>query len=228
MHMSIQARFKAHRFAHESLLLSVILAFSGGYQDAYTYIVRDHVFANAQTGNIVLMSTHFLSGNWHLIGRYLLPVAAFAGGVFFADVLACKHTKRFVKTWHQSVLISEMIILFVVGIIPKELNVIANMLVSFSCAMQVETFRQVNGNQYASTMCIGNLRSGTSALSRYILHKDRDGLRKSFDYFFVILIFAIGAGIGGNLCDDLGIYGIWVCLPILWICFIMLKEDKRL
>lgn len=41
----------------ESLILNLLLAFSGGFQDAYTYIVRDNVFANAQTGNIVLMST---------------------------------------------------------------------------------------------------------------------------------------------------------------------------
>ena len=41
----------------------------------------------------------------------------------------------------------------------------ATVLVSFACAMQVQTFRKVNGYSYASTMCIGNLRSGTAALS---------------------------------------------------------------
>ena len=45
---------------------------------------------------------------------------------------------------------------------------LATVLVSFSCAMQVQTFRKVNGHSYASTMCIGNLRSGTAALSVYL------------------------------------------------------------
>ena len=44
----------------ESMLLNLLLAFRGGFQDAYTYIVRDKVFANAQTGNIVLMSTYLM------------------------------------------------------------------------------------------------------------------------------------------------------------------------
>ena len=47
----------------ETFLLSAILAISGGFQDAYTYNVREEVFSNAQTGNVVLMSQHFLMGD---------------------------------------------------------------------------------------------------------------------------------------------------------------------
>ena len=36
--------------------VGVMLAMVGGYLDAYTYISRDHVFANAQTGNMVLLA----------------------------------------------------------------------------------------------------------------------------------------------------------------------------
>ena len=42
----------------EAFVTSVFLALSGGFQDAYTYFTRQEVFSNAQTGNIVLMSTH--------------------------------------------------------------------------------------------------------------------------------------------------------------------------
>ena len=35
--------------------------------------------------------------------------------------------------------------------------------------MQVQSFRKVGGYSYASTMCIGNLRSGIAALSGYSL-----------------------------------------------------------
>ena len=45
----------------ESFRLSALLSFSGGLQDAYTYNVRDGVFANAQTGNVVLMSQNWCS-----------------------------------------------------------------------------------------------------------------------------------------------------------------------
>ena len=48
----------------ETFRLSALLALSGGFQDAYTYNVRDHVFSNAQTGNMVLMSQYFMMGKW--------------------------------------------------------------------------------------------------------------------------------------------------------------------
>ena len=47
------------------------------------------------------------------------------------------------------------------GFLPQEANTFANAVVSFVCAMQVQTFRKVRGHAYASTMCIGNMRSGT-------------------------------------------------------------------
>ena len=62
----------------ETFLLSAILALSGGFQDAYTYNVRNGVFSNAQTGNVVLMSQHLMEGNWMRALHYLFPVLAFA------------------------------------------------------------------------------------------------------------------------------------------------------
>ena len=42
----------------ETNMLMILLTISGGLQDAYSYFVRGEVFSNAQTGNIVLMSTY--------------------------------------------------------------------------------------------------------------------------------------------------------------------------
>ena len=69
----------------EAFVNSAFLALSGGFQDAYTYNVRDEVFSNAQTGNVVLLSQHLLAGDWGIALRYLLPVLSFALGVFLAE-----------------------------------------------------------------------------------------------------------------------------------------------
>ena len=42
----------------ESFAAAALLALSGGLLDACTYLCRGGVFANAQTGNIVLLSQH--------------------------------------------------------------------------------------------------------------------------------------------------------------------------
>ena len=95
----------------EAFIVNAILAFSGGFQDAYTYITRDGVFANAQTGNIVLMSTSFLQGKWLTGVRYLGPILAFILGVLIADTVDKKWHKTSVIHWRQIVVALEIIIL---------------------------------------------------------------------------------------------------------------------
>ena len=174
---------KLKKQTSETFRLSAILAISGGFQDAYTYNVRDEVFSNAQTGNVVLMSQNFMSGEWIRGLHYLFPIIAFALGVFVAERI--QKRLKYVKKihWRQIIVLMELAILFVVGLIPDSYNMAATMLVSFACSMQVQTFRKVNGYGYASTMCIGNLRSGTESLSIYMREKKPEILKKALDNF---------------------------------------------
>ena len=210
----------------ESFPLSALLSFSGGLQDAYTYNVRGNVFANAQTGNVVLMSQNFMCGEWLRGLYYLCPLISFSFGVFVAERIECKCKNSRKVHWRQIILFIEMIVLATVGLLPAHLNMISNMLVSFSCAMQVQTFRKIHGYGYASTMCIGNLRSGTESLSQYLRSGDQEALHKSLYFFSIILAFAIGAGIGGVLSSVFGRRTIWISVAILFVvAIIMMKEE---
>lgn len=206
----------------ETFRNSIFLALSGGFQDAYTYVARDGVFSNAQTGNVVLMSQHLMVGEWMAGIRYLLPLLAFVGGVFAAEYVRERYKSGAKLHWRQMILLSEIIILLLVGFMPYTFNLVATVLVSFACALQVQTFRKVGGYAYASTMCIGNLRGGTEALSRYFRDKNSEELKRAKYYLGIIVFFAIGAGIGGNLTMKLGIHTIWVSCGLLIISFILM------
>ena len=65
----------------ESRRLAILLAVSGGFMDAYTYTFRGEVFANAQTGNIILLAINLSEGNFEKMLQYLFPVIAFAFGI---------------------------------------------------------------------------------------------------------------------------------------------------
>lgn len=217
---------KLKKQTSETFRLSAILAISGGFQDAYTYNVRDEVFSNAQTGNVVLMSQNFMSGERIRGLHYLFPIIAFALGVFVAERI--QKRLKYVKKihWRQIIVLMELAILFVVGLIPDSYNMAATMLVSFACSMQVQTFRKVNGYGYASTMCIGNLRSGTESLSIYMREKKPEILKKALHYYGIILVFAIGAGLGGIMSLHIGIKAIWGSSLLLTVVFLMMFEEK--
>lgn len=215
------------RQTSETFLLSAILALSGGFQDAYTYNARDEVFSNAQTGNVVLMSQHIMMGDFKIALRYLFPLIAFALGVLVAERISHRYKNASHIHWRQIVVLMEIVILLVVGFIPVRFNLLATMLVSFACSMQVQTFRKVNGYGYASTMCIGNLRSGTESLSVYLRDKEPGALRKAMHYYGIIIIFALGAGAGGVCTLNLGLKSIWISSALLMVVHLMMYKEKR-
>lgn len=214
--------------ASNSFFNSVFLAMSGGFQDAYTYNTRDGVFSNAQTGNVVLMSQHFMEGNWQQGIRFLVPLFAFMLGVLVAENVqnVFQDTKR--MHWQQGILLLEIGLLAVVGFLSQNHNLLATSLVSFACAMQVQSFRRLGGYVYATTMCIGNLRSGTEALALFIRERKREQLKKVGYYFGVIFFFAVGAGLGGVLSVRYGIQVIWISCVMLCVSFglIFIEKDK--
>ena len=211
----------------DSIFVMIPLTLSGGLQDAYSYFVRDKVFANAQTGNIVLMSHALFSGDLGGCLRYLIPVLAFTLGVMAADLIRSFRLESGRIHWRQLVLAAEIILLTAVGFLPAAWNALANALTSFSCAMQVQSFRSVDGSAYASTMCIGNLRSGMACLSAAIRTRDRTRLQEAGKYGSIILLFALGAGAGSLLTWYIGTRTIWVSCGLLMVSCLLMAAARQ-
>ena len=213
----------------ESFLTMIFLSMSGGLMDAYSYLARGGVFANAQTGNVVLLSVNTFAGEWSQALHYLVPILAFAAGVLIVDSVRnhFNHLQR--VHWRQLVLVAEILLSVLVGFLPNRLDMLANVIVSLSCAMQVQAFRKVDGYAFASTMCIGNLRSGMESLCAYGKTKDKKILRKSGNYFGIIFLFAVGAELGGHMIGYIGARTIWISCIILLISFLcmFIKEEKK-
>ena len=219
--------YKSHKQMSEAFITAAFLSVSGGLQDAYTYICRGKVFANAQTGNIVLLSQNICDRNFGAVIHYLVPLLFFAFGVAVAELIRQKYQKTRKIHWRQLILIIEILLLFLVGFLPDQWNLLANAMVSFSCAMQVQAFRKVNSYAFASTMCIGNLRSGMESLCAYRLTHNPQTIYKAMHYFGVIFLFGLGAGLGSRFIPMMGMYTVWLSCLLLFISFLLMfiKEE---
>ena len=213
----------------DSLRLGTVLTLAGGLQDAYSYNCRGQVFANAQTGNIVLLGQSLAGGQWAVALHYVFPLLAFLAGVYASEWV--RHLGRHSRTlhWRQTVLLVEIALLTAAGFLPQAMNPLANALMSFACAMQVDSFRKFRGVPCATTMCIGNMRSGTEALCVYFHTHDREVLCKALTYFGVIGLFAIGAGLGALLSAHMAERGIWVSCALLAVSFFIMfiREEEK-
>lgn len=218
---------KRSRQMSESIELGIVLALSGGFMDAYSYMCRGEVFANAQTGNMLLLGIYVSEGKWNMALRYLFPVLAFVIGIAIADIVRMKSADKNYFHWRQIAVICEAFVLFCVGFMPQDLNLLANSMTSLACGIQVESFRKIHGNGIATTMCIGNLRSATQNLCEYWHTKEKSTAEKSMLYYGIILCFILGAVIGNIFVKRFAERAILICGVLLCIAFLMMFVDKE-
>ena len=95
-----------------------------------------------------------------------------------------------------------------------------NILVSFVCAVQVESFRKVNGHSVATTMCTGNLRSATEQIFHYVRTRDPDTRKTILSYYEIVVFFALGATLGAALSALFAEKAILFCCLFLIIAFL--------
>ena len=122
----------------ETILIGTLLALAGGFLDAYTYICRGGVFANAQTGNIVLFSIHLTQMEWARAAASAIPAIAFALGIIVTETVRRRQKLIGFLHWRQGMLILEIVILAAAVFIPEGLlDSLVNVMISFICSLQV-------------------------------------------------------------------------------------------
>ena len=203
----------------------VFLTLSGGLQDAYTYCIRGQVFANAQTGNIVLMSQRAFAGDLAGVLRYLIPPLAFALGVFAAEMVRrrCQEISRL--HWRQMVVLAEIGLLLGVDSShrpgmrrPTRWCPSPAPCRSRRSARSTARIRQYHVHRQSPQ------RGGR--LLCLLGHLDRTALRKAGRYFAVILIFALGAGFGGVASQLWGTGAIWASCLLLAVSFLLMFRQE--
>ena len=199
----------------EAFCTAMFLSLSGGLQDVYTYLFRGKVFANAQTGNIVLMAVHAFAGEWGRVLHYLVPLCFFALGVFAAELMHQKLQNMQRLHWRQLVVLCEIVMLFVVGFFPQEWNLYGQ------CTGLVCLCDAGADLPQGERLCLCQhhvhrqhaQRHGLPSRS-WVLNRNPAALKKSFYYLGIILLFALGAGLGSLTLDPCGAKAIWFsCLP---------------
>ena len=140
---------------------AALLAITGGTLDGVTFFAHGHVFANAMTGNLVLLGIAAVTRNWVQVIRHAVPLILFLVGIFFALRL------RDLKNNNASLiaLLVEIVTLGLLGALPGSFpNLIFIGAVSFVSAFQITTFHHVGTFSYSSTFITGNLRQAAGGL----------------------------------------------------------------
>ena len=128
------------RTRSEGLPVGMLLAGAGGFLDAFTFVGYNGVFANAQTGNIVLLGVDAQAGHWEEALLHIPPIVAFVLGVALAQIMAQPAVRRIVRRPTRWVLIAEIVVLAVVAAVPGGIpSRVVPGAIAFVAAVQVST-----------------------------------------------------------------------------------------
>ena len=170
---------------------SALATAAGGVLDAWVYLAHGHVFATAQTGNVVLMMTAVANGDFSQTVSHLTSLIAFIAGVF-----SSRQTGSLLKKMRLSSrdirLGIECVLLTALGFVANDLSdhtVIA--CVGFIAGVQITSLSHIGAWSFNTGMTTGNLRGAVSALSKALT-----GLEEEWAHALVMgaLCAAFGAG----------------------------------
>ncbi|MFC4402581.1 YoaK family protein [Gracilibacillus xinjiangensis] len=210
-----------------SVYLAFLLTLVGGFLDAYTFISRDGVFANAQTANIVMLSVHIGSGEWRNSLIYIPPIIAFFLGVVVAELFKRSQLREWLYSYRRTILLLECVVLIIVGLLPTSIpNIIVTVCISFVSSVQISTFTYLDRWKYNSTMTTGNLRTAFQAAYSAVTEHDQEAKERSMKFLSIILAFLLGALIGTISTTYIGNRSVWIAVGILFVALILYHKDK--
>ncbi|KWV60436.1 hypothetical protein AS156_29060 [Bradyrhizobium macuxiense] len=206
----------------EMVHIALLLAFAGGYLDAYTWIIHG-VMANAQTANLVLLWVQGTAGRWQEALHFVPPLAAFTLGVVVASWL--RHTVGG-RAGEMTILV-EIVLLVTVAILHNRLPDLAGTIgISFVAAMQTAVFTKVEGATYSSVMITGNLRQAIEGLFAAAAGGSQPQmLRRSGIFASVCVAFGVGAAIGAFATK--GMPNVALGLPVVALLVALLLCEAR-
>ena len=206
----------AIRARPDTLPTGLLLAGAGGFLDAYTFVGRGGVFANAQTGNIVLLGVEAGERHWLAALLHIPPILAFVLGVALAETLARPAGRRIVRRPARFVLVAEIVVLVIVGALPPQVpNQVVTAAIAFTSALQVSTFRSLQGIDYSTTLTTSNLRTQVAKAYRWCVDHDAGAGRQAARIAAVVAVFGVGAGVGALCTRFIGPRAVWVAAAML-------------
>lgn len=211
----------------ETLTQGVLLAVVGGFLDAFTFI-RYGVFANAQSGNVVLFGVFVARARWHEAFLHLAPVAVFLLGVVIVESLGRPSSRARLRHPLRVALGAEIVGLAVVAALPDSSpELVITLTVSFVASIQFSMFRTLVDTSYNTLLASGNLRSMSVELHRWIVERDQLSGRRAARFAAIVVAFIVGAVVGAVSTIHLGNAAAAIPAGLLLVTFVALVVETR-
>ena len=178
-----------------ALVTSALATAAGGTIDAWVYLAHGHVFANSQSGNMVLMGVALAGGDVARAATHLPSLLAFVTGVL-ASRLSGELLKRNLLNSRNVRLCLECVLLVALGLFAHRIpDRAVTACVGFIAGVQITSLSHFGFWSFNTGMTTGNLRAGLSALAKALTGSAEEWPHAGA---MLVLCFAFSAGATGG------------------------------
>ncbi|MGZ3298014.1 MAG: YoaK family protein [Asticcacaulis sp.] len=204
-----------------TLPVAALLILAAGMLDAYTFVAHGAVFANAMTGNIVILMVRIAHGDVSGAEHYVAPIIAYVCGIAVAHTLKEGPVRDRLPSPARVSLALEIAFLAVVAFLPARapsMAIVAG--IAFVAALQATAFTRVGPFAYTSVTTSANLRRLTESVMAAVVF--REGRTACLEMLYFLIVCA--CFFAGALCEAFVTYAygraaVW--LPILVLSIAM-------
>ena len=183
-------------------LSSLLATTAGGALDAWVYLGHGHVFANAQSGNVVLIGVALADGEPSRAARHLPSLLAYVAGLLVSR-LAADRLKALGLNSRTIRLGVVCLLLTLLALVADRLaDGVVTAWVGFTAAVQTTSLSHFGRWSFNTGMTTGNMRSAAVAIVR-AWDGDADEWPHALVMGALCLSFLLGAVLGGWLSPRL-------------------------
>jgi uncharacterized membrane protein YoaK (UPF0700 family) len=215
--------------ARLSLATGSVLMLATGFVDAYTFLQHGHVFAQAMTGNLVLIAIGAFDPGIVAFWRPLVSYVAFVLGVVAVWAWSRGQAPRRRLPGPQLATLGlQVVVLAVVGFLTGgALSVVITACISFASGMQIAAFRDVGRASFTTTVMTTNSMKTVNAALTAVSSADHEGRVVARAYGMALAGFVAGAFLGAFLSTRLGDRAAWIDAALFAVAGVLYVLERR-
>jgi uncharacterized membrane protein YoaK (UPF0700 family) len=211
--------------ARLSLTTGSVLMLATGFVDAYTFLQHGHVFAQAMTGNLVLIAIGAFDPAVVAFWRPLVPYAAFMVGVAVVWGWSRRRGTPAPQLTTLGLLVG---VLVVVGFVRAgTLSVVVTAVIAFAAGMQIAAFRDVGRAAFTTTVMTTNSMKTVNAALTALTSADVEDRAVARSYATALGGFVAGAFLGAFLATRWGERAAWVDAALFAVAAGLYVAERR-
>jgi len=215
--------------ARLSLATGSVLMLATGFVDAYTFLQHGHVFAQAMTGNLVLIAIGAFDPGIVAFWRPLVSYLAFVLGVVAVWAWSRGQAPRQRLPGPQLATLGlQVVVLAVVGFLTGGArSVVITACISFASGMQIAAFRDVGRAAFTTTVMTTNSMKTVNAALSALTSADPEARAVARAYGMALAGFVAGAFLGAFLSTRMGDRAAWVDAALFAVAGVLFVLERR-